>query len=154
MDTRVTTTAIEVGWFIATLVGLDYSIKTLGTVKTLWWTFGITLLVNLGILVSVAGIAYRNAVPSRFLLVPGILSMQAAIYAVAWWTLWKRKPSARAWGVGASLLYVLPSVFNIWSSIHHSRSIRGCSGIMLAIGVIGLVAFLRNEQHEPIRNCR
>ena len=62
------------------------------------------------------------------------------------WTVWKRKSSATAWGVAASLTYILLALFNIWSSVHHSRSVRGSSGIMLAMGVIGLVALSRRDE--------
>ena len=151
MDTRTTGTAIEIGWFLATIVGLHYTIKSFGIVRTLSWTFAISSLVGLGVtLLSVCMVYQRALLNPLFLLVPGVLSMQAAIFAVAWWTIRKRKPSARVWGVAASLTYILPTLFIIFWKIHRSRAIRDCTWIMLAIGVVGVVAFLRSDmQHEP-----
>ncbi len=152
----MTNPTIEVGWFIATLVGLHYSTKTWGAVKTLWAIFGTSSVVGLVVLFSVVGTTYRTALTHPIILiVPGVLAIEVAVYAVSWWTLWKRQPSARAWAVGASLLYILPSLFTIIWSIHRSRSIRSCTGIMFGIGVVGLLVLLRRgELYDPHRNWR
>jgi len=82
---------------------------------------------------------------SRSFLIAGILPVFAVIYSVAWWTVWKEKPTARGWGIAASLINVL---FPVWGIFHSSRSLPGAIGIMFGVGVAGLVAFLwRNEQH-------
>jgi len=142
-------TAIEVGWFIASIVALDYSIKHLGAAKTLWWAFAVSSLLYLSMAVpSLQRTIHRHHgyLTPRSLLVPGLLSALATIYGVAWWTLWKRKPSARGWAIAASVTYVLLSLFTMWSNLHLGRSIRGCSGVMLATGATGLVAFLRHSK--------
>lgn len=139
-------TIIEVVWFISSLVALNYSVKHLGASRTIWWSFVVSFLLCLSIACPsiLRAIHRRDAfLAARTLLVPGVFSALAMIYGVASWTVWKRKPSARAWAIVASLTYVLVPLFTIWSRLHSSRSIRVCSGIMLAIGVIGLGAFSR-----------
>ena len=155
MDTKITAAAIEVGSFIATKVALDYCVKVWGVVKTLRLAFATSCLVCLSIaLPSIWGIAHQGALwTARSLIVIGALLILAVIYAVACWSGWKQKPFATAWGVAASLTYILLSLFTIWWRIHRSRTIRGSSGLWLAIGVVGLVALLRrDDQQEPIRN--
>ena len=69
----------------------------------------------------------------------------AAIFGVAWWVGWKGKPSARGWGIAASLTYIL--IF-LQSIIFPPRSVWGHLGA-LVVGMIGMAAFLRrDEQHD------
>ena len=152
MVTKITAAATEIGWFLATMVGLNYFLKTWGAAKLLWWTAAISsLLCGWIALTSVVGKVHQyGSLTPRGLLVPALFSILAAINAMTCWAFWKRKPSATAWGIAACLTYVLLSLFTIWSRVHRSQSIRGSSGIMLAVGVIGLVALLRrDERHEP-----
>jgi len=81
----------------------------------------------------------------------------AAVFGVAWWTVWKGKPSARGWGIAASLFYILVSLLPI---IFFSRSVWAGVGVVLtnfglvlAIGVAGLVAFSRRYE-QPISTAR
>ena len=143
---------IEIGWFIASLIVFDYTIKTLGAAKTLSWTFAVSSLVCLWIAVtSILGIIHQHHgfLTLRVQLVPEVLSVLATIYGVACWTGWKGKPSARAWAIAGSVTLILIPLFTIWSTVRFSRSIRGCSMSVLAIGVTGLVAFWRrDERHD------
>ena len=84
-------------------------------------------------------------VPLLNLLVPTEFSVFAIIFGVAWWTVFKGKPSARGWGITASLIYVL---FSLSEIIYYSRPVWGSLGVMLATGVAGLVAFVwRKDRH-------
>ena len=88
--------------------------------------------------------------PLRSLLISAVFPTLATIYGVAWWAVWKGKTSARVWGIAASLTYILISLQLI---IFFSQSVWNCSGLMLAIGTAGLVAFLQPyEQHNSIKN--
>jgi hypothetical protein len=154
-------TLIEVGWFICYMVVLNYAIKHLGAAKTFWWTFAVSLLLCLlTIFHSILRIVNRHdGFPTlRSLLVPGVFSALGAIYGVAWWTVWKRRRSARACAIAACLTYILVPLFTIWSRLHSSRSFRVWSVVMLATGVIGLLAFLRHgaipSGTEPVHNRR
>lgn len=63
----------------------------------------------------------------------------ASIFGMAWWTVWKGKITARLWGVGASLIYILLS---LWEIIYLSRSVWSDFGGMLTVGITGIVVFL------------
>jgi hypothetical protein len=72
-----------------------------------------------------------------------ILPAMAAVFGVAWWKVWKEMPSARAWGIGAS---VLLAAHPLWRIVRFPRSIHGYNVLALAIGIAGLVVFsMRNE---------
>jgi ABC-type proline/glycine betaine transport system permease subunit len=75
---------------------------------------------------------------ARNLLLASLFPVLVIILAMAWWTVWKRRPSGKGWGIAASLTYVL---LPVWS-IHSSRSLALSLGAMLALGVIGLVVFI------------
>ncbi len=88
--------------------------------------------------------------PLRSLLISAVFPTLATIYGVAWWAVWKGKTSARGWGIAASLTYILISLQLI---IFFSQSVWSCSGVVLLIGIVGLVAFLRrDEQHDSGKN--
>jgi hypothetical protein len=88
----------------------------------------------------------HHASLSHVLLAVSVFPVLAVIYSVAWWTIWKEKRSARAWGIAASLTYVL---INLQMIFYSSRPVPSCVWIMSAIGVVGLVAFSwRDELHE------
>jgi len=90
--------------------------------------------------------------PLRNLLIPTEFSVLAIIYGLTWWAVFKGEPSARGWGITASLTYIF---IPLWSIIYFSRSVWGAFGVMLAIGIAGLVAFLwRDEQHDSRKNPR
>jgi hypothetical protein len=59
---------------------------------------------------------------------------------MAWWTVWRGKRTARAWGIAASLIYVLIFLSSI---LYVPRAYRHPFWAALALGVAGLVAFWR-----------
>jgi hypothetical protein len=79
----------------------------------------------------------------RILPLDAILPSIAAVLGVAWWKVWKEKPSARGWGIGASLAFLpLP----LWFIVRYSDPVGGAYGLQLAIGSVGLIAFLRRSK--------
>ncbi len=72
-----------------------------------------------------------------------IFPVLAIIFGLAWWTAWKEKVSARAWGIVASLTYV---VISLWPIIYRWDSDTGAPGLEFAIGIGGLIAFSNNTQ--------
>lgn len=79
--------AIQVGWFISYLVALNYAIKHLGAEKTLSWIFAVSSLVCLSIVIPyILRIVHPRdrSLTLRSLLVPGVLSVLATVYGVAW----------------------------------------------------------------------
>jgi hypothetical protein len=129
----------------------DLSINDLR--KYLCWCFGFqSLLILLFPFRRIVSAIHRHyallALPS--LLNAAFFSVTAAILAVAWWAVWKGKPSARGWGIAASLtcflIFFHPDIFP-------ARSIWRQHVGALVIGTLGTVAFLRrDEQHDPSKN--
>ena len=148
---------IELGWLIAPLIGLYYSIEYVGAAKTFWWGFAASFLVCLSIIPAyILRVIDQHHVllTLHSLLVPGVFSILATIYGVAWWTFWKRRPSATAWAIAANLTYILVPLFTIWSKVRSSRSIRACTLVMLATGATGLVTFFRRDQEYDSRKAQ
>jgi hypothetical protein len=145
--------AVQVGWFIALLIAPAYSIKYLGGTKTLWGAFAVSFLLCLWIVpltVLRAFHRYHDFLTLRGLLVPAVFSVQAAIYGMACWTVWKRKPSATVWAIVASLTYILIPLLTIWLGFHFSRPTRACSVVVLVLGVTGLIVFSRRAiNYDP-----
>jgi len=136
--------AVQVGWFIALLIAPAYLMKYLGGTKTLWAAFTFSFLLYLWIVpmtILRAFHRYHDFLTLRALLVPAVFLVQTPIYGMACWTVWKRKPSARLWAIVASLIYILIPLLAIWAGVRFSRPIRGCSVVMLVLGVTGVIVF-------------
>jgi hypothetical protein len=79
----------------------------------------------------------------RALLLQLIFPVAATVFGIAWWTIWKEKPSSRGWGIAASALTML---FPLRHIILLPRTIWSHSGVVLAFGIVGLIVFpKRNE---------
>jgi hypothetical protein len=67
----------------------------------------------------------------------------ATISGVSWWMILKEKPSARGWGLAASVVYILiflePIVFSLRSAWPQHFG-------ALVIGIAGMVVFLRRDE--------
>jgi hypothetical protein len=70
------------------------------------WLFGLCSIIALSVSVLFfrRGIVYDLGV-RRFstILTSGVIVLLALVFAMAWWTTWKARPTARAWGITASL---------------------------------------------------
>src|SRR6185312_11269727 len=76
-----------------------------------------------------------------------LMPLLVAIYSIAVWTIWTDRTSARLWGVLASLTFIaLP----VWSMLYLSRPLPTALGVMLAIGIAGLVIFLKRQEARPM----
>jgi len=76
----------------------------------------------------------------------------ATLAGVAWWTVWKGKPSAKGWAISASLMIILlflwQFIFPLQPVWYHYRHLGA-----LFIGIVGLVVFSRrDEQHDSGKN--
>lgn len=120
------------------------------------WVFAATSLMYL--LIPNVSILYpstrHHASTPRNLLSLAFFAIVPIICGMAWWSIWQRKPSARGWGIGASvvhiLIYLRPIILfspSLWW--HHMGA--------LAIGIGGLVIFSQPDRqhgsyeapHEP-----
>jgi len=74
---------------------------------------------------------------------PSISIVMATISGLAWWSIWKGKPSAKGWGIAASLMYLLiffrRFIIPLVATWDHRAS-------ALFIGTAGLVAFLWRDK--------
>jgi hypothetical protein len=120
--------------------------------KVLCWVFAISSLgcLRIALLRILRTLYPSDAVPPfRNLVIAAVFSVVAAIFLVAWWAVWKVKPSARGWGIAASLIYVL---LPLWAAMYFPRSVWVPFGIMLATGVAGLVAFSWSDKQRSSGN--
>jgi peptidase M50-like protein len=133
--------------------------------KFLAWTFAFTSFVCLRIAVSgISSLVHRHydhyhlSSLRTLLLVlvgPVLFTVQAAVFGVAWWTIWRDKLSARGWGIAASLTVILFPLSFAFLIVYYSRSISASelllqlrhTSVLLAIGVTGLVVFWR--RYDP-----
>lgn len=82
------------------------------------------------------------ALPS--LLNAGFFLVTAAVLGVAWWIVWKGKPSARGWGIAASFICVLV-FFHLSSRSNWERHVGA-----LILGASGMVVFLRRDEQDDL----
>ncbi|MGO9337393.1 MAG: hypothetical protein ACLPY1_07795 [Terracidiphilus sp.] len=79
----------------------------------------------------------------RVFLIDAIFPAMAVIYALAFWTIWKEMPSARRWGIAASILQILTP---LWHIIRFPQSVHSYTFLMLTIGIAGLVVFSMRDK--------
>ncbi len=110
--------------------------------KYLSWSFAFTSLVCLQIAFSITLRTIPQQHTFRFLLLvaPALLVGFAAVFGMAWWTVFKGMASARGWGIAASLINIQVSLFPIIIPPH---SVWNAFLLILVLGVAGLVAFSR-----------
>jgi hypothetical protein len=70
-----------------------------------------------------------------------IFPIEATIFSVAWWSVWKGRASARSLGVAASLTWVLTALV---AYLQFSRFYWG----MLACGIVGVICFWPGNAKE------
>jgi len=87
-------------------------------------------------------------VPSAGLRIAGVafslsLPIQSVVFAMAWWTVWRRKRSARGWAIVASLFFVLHSVLVLYlaRNVPQQAALWDVVLFVLAIGVAGIIVF-------------
>jgi len=117
--------------------------------KYLSWIFAFTSLVCLKISFSLTPSLLRQhpradqlSLTYRLLLpvLPWIFPLFAVVFAMAWWTSFKAKSSARIWGIIASLLNIQVALFPLLIPPH---SFWNAFLPILGLGIAGLVAFAR-----------
>jgi len=106
---------------------------------------------------------YRNhaVLPLHVQLDLALYLALALVFGAAWWTIWREKPSADAWGIAASLIFALMflgETIDSWpSDLAHNLARNGhwlfknVGGLFL--GTAGLVLFFQDyRQHHSIKN--
>jgi hypothetical protein len=79
----------------------------------------------------------------------------AAIDGAACWAIWRKKPSARAWGINASGVFIVMFFWrfvfptrlgwHIWQFAPPTRADWPVQVFYLLAGIVGLVAFIRRD---------
>jgi hypothetical protein len=103
-------------------------------------------------------------VPSAGLRIAGAafalsLPIQSVVFAIAWWTVWRRKRSARGWAIAASLFFILHSglVLYFLRNVPQQAALWNVILPVLAIGVTGLIVFsprnlaARLDENPPVQ---
>jgi hypothetical protein len=124
----------------------------------LTWLFAFTALVCFAIALPRLLLALRsahagnNSLVLHRLLAPLVLSAFGGVFAVAWWASFRERPSARLWGIVASLLNILVvlsgSILRFFV-LHRSFASFpiSCAVGTLAVGLAGVVVFSRRDNH-------
>jgi len=69
---------------------------------------------------------------------PWVMPLQTAVFGIAWWTSFREKRSARAWGIAASVSYLAMALFPLAFPPH---SFFSPLSPVLALGIVGVLAF-------------
>jgi hypothetical protein len=85
--------------------------------------------------------------------------IQSVVFAIAWWTVWRRKRSARGWAIAASLFFILHSCLILYFARNflHQAALWNVILTVLAIGVAGLIVFsprnlaARLDENPPVQ---
>jgi hypothetical protein len=122
--------------------------------KLLCWSFGILSLPQL----LLAFVEILNVTKFRYLFwglhglfVAAVFSFaEGSICAIAWWTLWKGRPSARGWAIAASFMQILLYIRSLLLSSPPNWTRYWCA---LGVGIVGLVVFSqRYEQDDSMQS--
>jgi hypothetical protein len=122
--------------------------------KFLTWIFALVAIICLRYAIApfLQVLLHRGSAPhGRVLLVNVMLALFGAIYAKAWWSTLKGRKNSRLWAIAASLVTVLAPLAPI---VRSPRSIMSSLGILLALGVVGLFAFLWRETKLARKSTR
>jgi len=104
------------------------------------WLFAFTSLICLRIAFTftLRTISQENTAGPYLLIGAALLLVFGFAFAMAWWTVFKLKPSARWWGIAASLINIQVSLFPLAVPPH---SIDTGFLLILGLGLGGLVVF-------------
>jgi hypothetical protein len=118
--------------------------------KYISWIFALAFLIGVPITFTTtlnvfSGIRHRD--PSVHLSVawwlvlfvlPWVMPLQTAVFGVAWWTVFREKRSARAWGIAASMVFILWVLLPLITPPHFFWT---GNLLLLGVGTTGLIVF-------------
>lgn len=88
---------------------------------------------------------HHGSVPFLFLVPSAVMLIFGAVFGMAWWSTWKEDPSARFWGILASLL----NLFIPASSMYFFHARFGKSKYeTIVLGLLGLFAYVWSESDD------
>jgi hypothetical protein len=103
------------------------------------WLFGVCSIVALGVSFPRRGI-FNDLGGLRWstLIVSGVMVLLALVFAMAWWTTVKARPTARAWGITASIANLLGPLYMLLFR-HLPLTYSGL--MVVAISMLALVVY-------------
>ena len=138
--------------------------------RFLSWIFALTAFICLRLCLRLSALTLPHIlhplqpVPSVGLRIAGVafilsLPIQSVAFAMAWWTVWRRKRSARGWAIAASLIFILHSglVLYLARNVPQQAALWNVILPVLAIGVTGLIVFsprnlaARLDENPPVQ---
>lgn len=139
-------------WSVNTMAvafALALACRNRGTVSTmrllrsfLCWNFALcsAICIWFALWLTVGAIQrHGTTLPLSVWLLNGVLPVEAAVLAAAWWFIWQKRSSAKVWGIAASLMFILNAVW------FYARTAR-IQWVLLVVGVTGLVAFVQHDE--------
>jgi hypothetical protein len=114
------------------------------------WCFCWVFMVLLGVAAkTVLNFGHRQ-VSARALPLAAALLIASLVFAGAWWTVWKRKASAKIWGILASLLSLLAALPMLYFGVNvFLRTFLGFFWPSTVLGIVGLIAFSLQRRQYP-----
>lgn len=114
--------------------------------RILCWNFALLSVVCFSLALWLTGgmiQRHGTTLPISVWLLNCVAPAEASLFAVAWWFIWKRKPSGRVWGIVASLVLILNAVF------YYLRTSRP-QLVLIVVGVAGVVAFFPRDPGKAV----
>jgi len=92
---------------------------------------------------------YEPAVLRALFIVVSFSAVTAVVSGIAWWTIWKSRPSGKVWAIATSFLnilifirsFIFPSIFPWRPGWYHHEG-------ALYVGIVGLIVFLWPEKRQ------
>jgi hypothetical protein len=111
------------------------------------WLFAITSLVCIRIAFQLSRQVFQHrAYDLHFIEAITIFPVEAIIFAMAWWSVWKRRQPARFLGTAASLTFLVNTLIAYLQFPHLFWS--GKTVAIIALGILGVIAFTVPDQAE------
>ena len=106
------------------------------------WCFCWLFMVLLGVTAKIVLNFIHGQVSRRALSLAAVLLIASLVFACAWWTGWKRKSSAKVWGIVASLLSLLAAFPMLFFGVAvFLRTFASFYWPSTVLGIVGLFAF-------------
>jgi hypothetical protein len=114
------------------------------------WCFCWLFMVLVGVTAKIVLNFMRHQVSTRALPLAAVLFAASLVFACAWWTGWKRKNSARTWGLLASLLSLLAAFPMLYFGIAvFLKTFLSFYWPVTVLGIVGLIAFSLRRKSYP-----
>jgi hypothetical protein len=106
------------------------------------WCFCWLFMVLLGVTAKIVLNLIHHQASPRTLPLAAILLIASLVFGRAWWTVWKRRNSARVWGIVASLLSLLAALPMLFFGVPvFWKTLTSFFWPSTVLGIVGLIVF-------------